>query len=166
MIRRQQKKQLKQIQVAVKQGLKDVRKALNQIRPGALDNYTLEASLKKMLKEYSDISHIKIDFNYHWGKVDFEKTTEDVIFRIIEESVTNSLRHGHATEVKISCTKSDKNYILLIQDNGMGTTHIKAGYGIIQMKERVAIIDGKISFNGNNGFSTKVAIPKEGSTND
>lgn len=35
-----------------------------------------------------------------------------------------------------------------------------------QMKERVAIIDGKISFNGNNGFSTKVAIPKEGSTND
>ncbi|WP_414671953.1 sensor histidine kinase, partial [Lactobacillus acetotolerans] len=89
--------QLKQIQVAVKQGLKDVRKALNQIRPGALDNYTLEASLKKMLKEYSDISHIKIDFNYHWGKVDFEKTTEDVIFRIIEESVTNSLRHGHAT---------------------------------------------------------------------
>ncbi|BAQ57874.1 two-component sensor kinase [Lactobacillus acetotolerans] len=160
------KKQLKQIQVAVKQGLKDVRKALNQIRPGALDNYTLEASLKKMLKEYSDISHIKIDFNYHWGKVDFEKTTEDVIFRIIEESVTNSLRHGHATEVKISCTKSDKNYILLIQDNGMGTTHIKAGYGIIQMKERVAIIDGKISFNGNNGFSTKVAIPKEGSTND
>lgn len=160
------KKQLKQIQVAVKQGLKDVRKALNQIRPGALDNYTLEASLKKMLKEYSDIFHIKIDFNYHWGKVDFEKTTEDVIFRIIEESVTNSLRHGHATEVKISCTKSDKNYISLIQDNGMGTTHIKAGYGIIQMKERVAIIDGKISFNGNNGFSTKVAIPKEGSTND
>lgn len=160
------KKQLKQIQVAVKQGLKDVRKALNQIRPGALDNYTLEASLKKMLKEYSDISHIKIDFNYHWGKVDFEKTTEDVIFRIIEESVTNSLRHGHATEVKISCIKNDKNYILLIQDNGTGTPHIKAGYGITQMKERVAIIDGKISFNGNNGFSTKVAIPKEGSTND
>ena len=160
------KKQLKQIQVAVKQGLKDVRKALNQIRPGALDNYTLEASLKKMLKEYSDISHIKIDFNYHWGKVDFEKTTEDVIFRIIEESVTNSLRHGHATEVKISCIKNDKNYILLIQDNGTGMPHIKAGYGITQMKERVAIIDGKISFNGNNGFSTKVAIPKEGSTND
>lgn len=161
------KKQLTKIQVAVKQGIKDVRKALNRIRPGALNNYTLEKSLTKMLNEYADISQIQIDFSYHWGTTDFEKTTEDVVFRIIEESITNSLRHGHASKVSITCNKNDKNfYQMIIKDNGCGTVNFKPGYGITQMKERVAIINGKISFNGNNGFTTKVEIPIEGDTDD
>lgn len=161
------KKQLIKIQVAVKQGIKDVRKALNRIRPGALTTYTLEESLKKMLKEYADISRIKINFSYHWGTTDFEKTTEDVVFRIIEESITNSLRHGHASEVNISCTKNDGNiYQMIIKDNGLGTSNFKPGYGITQMKERVAVINGTISFNGKNGFTTTVEIPIEEDSND
>lgn len=161
------KRQLTKIQVAVKQGIKDVRKAVNRIRPGALTNYTLEESLKKMLKEYADISRIEINFSYHWGSTDFEKTTEDVVFRIIEESITNSLRHGHASEVSIKCTKSESNiYQMIIKDNGLGATNFRPGYGITQMKERVAIINGKISFDGKNGFTTKVEIPIEGDTDD
>ena len=161
------KNQLEKIQIAVKQGIKDVRKALNRIRPGALNNYTLKESLKKMLKEYADISRIKIDFSYHWGSADFEKTTEDVVFRIIEESITNSLRHGHASQVSIACTKPDQNtYQMVIKDNGLGAKKIIPGYGITQMKERVAIINGKISFNGQNGFKIVVDIPVEDDSYD
>ncbi len=161
------KKQLVKIQTAVKEGIKDVRKALNRIRPGALNNYTLQESLKKMLKEYADISRIKIDFSYHWDSADFEKTTEDVVFRIIEEAITNSLRHGHASQVSIACTKPDqKTYQMIIKDNGTGAQKIVPGYGITQMKERVAIIDGKISFDGQNGFTIVVDIPAEGDMYD
>lgn len=161
------KKQLEKIQIAVKQGIKDVRKALNRIRPGALNNYTLKESLKKMLKEYADISRIKIDFSYHWGSADFEKTTEDVVFRIIEESITNSLRHGHASQVSIACTKPERNtYQMVIKDNGLGAKKIIPGYGITQMKERVAIINGKISFDGQNGFKIVVDIPVEDDSYD
>ena len=161
------KSQLEKIQIAVKQGIKDVRKALNRIRPGALNNYTLKESLKKMLKEYADISRIKIDFSYHWGSADFEKTTEDVVFRIIEESITNSLRHGHASQVSIACTKPNQNtYQMVIKDNGLGAKEIIPGYGITQMKERVAIINGKISFAGQNGFKIVVDIPVEDDSYD
>ena len=161
------KNQLEKIQIAVKQGIKDVRKALNRIRPGALNNYTLKESLKKMLKEYADISRIKIDFSYHWGSADFEKTTEDVVFRIIEESITNSLRHGHASQVSIACTKPEQNtYQMVIKDNGLGAKKIIPGYGITQMKERVAIINGKISFDGQNGFKIVVDIPVEDDSYD
>ncbi|WP_278956186.1 sensor histidine kinase [Lactobacillus apis] len=161
------KNQLEKIQIAVKQGIKDVRKALNRIRPGALNNYTLKESLKKMLKEYADISRIKIDFSYHWGSADFEKTTEDVVFRIIEESITNSLRHGHASQVSIACTKPERNtYQMVIKDNGLGAKKIIPGYGITQMKERVAIINGKISFDGQNGFKIVVDIPVEDDSYD
>ena len=161
------KNQLEKIQIAVKQGIKDVRKSLNRIRPGALNNYTLKESLKKMLKEYADISRIKIDFSYHWGSADFEKTTEDVVFRIIEESITNSLRHGHASQVSIACTKPNQNtYQMVIKDNGLGAKEIIPGYGITQMKERVAIINGKISFDGQNGFKIVVDIPVEDDSYD
>lgn len=62
-----------------------------------------------MLKEFSDLSHLQINFNYNWGTSEFEKTTEIVIFRVIEESITNALRHSHATEVDINCKLSESN---------------------------------------------------------
>lgn len=155
------KTQLDKISQAVKSGIKGVRKTLNQMRPGALSNYTLETSLRKMLEEYSDISRLKIHFNYQWQEPDFEKTTENVIFRIIEESITNSLRHGHASEVMIDCLESESAYFLQIQDNGTGAKEFKPGFGITQMRERVAIINGQMMIDSANGFKITVEIPKE-----
>lgn len=160
------KKQMQKISAAAKQGLKDVRKVLNQMRPGALKNYTLQASLTKMLKEYSDLSHVKIDFNYDWGKVTFAKTTENVIFRIIEETVTNSLRHGHASQIDINCEIIPHYYRMILHNNGKSIGHIKPGFGLTQMKERVAIIDGQIKFDGHDGFTTTVLIPRGESESD
>lgn len=156
------KTQLQKISAAIKQGIKEVRQVLNQLRPDALKSYTLASALNKMLKEYSDISHIKINFNYAWGDVDFQKTTENIIFRVIEETVTNSLRHGHATEIWIDCTSNDSLYILSIHNNGKSESNIKPGYGITQMKERLAIINGTVEFDGKKGFTTIVKFPKVG----
>ena len=74
------KTQLQKISIAVKQGIKEVRQVLNQMRPDALKSYTLESALSKMLNEYSDISHIKIKLDYEWGNANFQKTTENIIF--------------------------------------------------------------------------------------
>ena len=74
-----------------------------------------------------------------------EKTTENVIFHIIEESITNSLRHGHASAVMIDCLENEHAYLLQIQDNGTGAKNFKPGFGITQMRERVAIINGQMT---------------------
>lgn len=59
------------------------------------------------------------------------------------------------------------NYILLIQDNGIGNETIQYGFGLTQMKERLAIIGGHVQFSGSDGFKTLVRIPKlEGEEND
>lgn len=160
------KKQLQKVSVAVKQGLTDIRRTLNQIRPDALQNYTLEASIHKMLKEYSDLSHLKIDFSYNWGDVNFEKMTELAIFRVIEESVTNALRHGHADKVKVDCLLTDNAYEIKISNNGLTAKSVKAGYGITQMKERVAIINGKFKLETEPIFVVTVDIPREGANRD
>lgn len=153
------KKQLNSVSNVVREGIVDVRRSLNKMRPGALENRTLKDALEKMLAEYQELSHLKIILNYQWDNVDFDKTKEDVIFRVIQESVTNSLRHGRATEVQISML-NEKDYVLLIKDNGTGSEKIQYGFGLTQMTERLAIIGGRVQFSGENGFVTTIHIPK------
>lgn len=155
------KKQLSKVSKAVKQGLVDIRHTLNQIRPDALENYTLEASLKKMLQEFSDVSHLKINFTYQWGEVDFEKTTELVIFRVIEESVTNALRHGHASKVNVVCSLTQDSYEIKISNNGKPEKAVIPGYGLTQMKERLAVINGRMNVISNPVFTVIVSIPRK-----
>lgn len=154
------KKQLDVVSDVVRQGIKDVRGSLNKLRPGALEETSLKVALEKMLKEFEEVSKLKIEFYYEWDKADLEKTKEDIIFRIIQESITNALRHGKATEVEINMFNDDYRYMIIIQDNGTGCKNIKYGYGLKQMQERVAILDGKISFIGDNGFRTMVEFRK------
>lgn len=161
------KKQLNIVSNVVRQGIKDVRRSLYKLRPGALENRTLKDGLIKMIEEFQSVSNIKIDLYYEWDKLDLENTKEDIIFRIIQESITNALRHGHATEVEIQMYVEKEKYIIFIQDNGIGCTKIKEGYGLKQMRERIAIINGSVIFASDNGFRTMIELPKNrGEEND
>ena len=84
------KRQLDIVSDVVRQGIKDVRGSLNKLRPGALEETSLKVALEKMLKEFEEVSKLKIEFYYEWDKADLEKTKEDIVFRIIQESITNA----------------------------------------------------------------------------
>ena len=154
------KNQLKIVSDVVRQGIKDVRGSLNKLRPGALEETSLKVALEKMVKEFEEVSNLKIDLYYEWDKADLEKTKEDIIFRIIQESITNALRHGKASEVEINMFNDNYKYMIVIQDNGIGCEKIQYGYGLKQMQERVAILDGSIRFMGEDGFRTIVEFRK------
>ena len=153
------KKQLLIISKVVRQGIGDVRNSLNKLRPGALEEKGLRGAIENMIEEFANVSNLNVILDARVDNIDIEKTKEDILFRIIQESITNSLRHGNATEVKISLYELDNELCLDIQDNGSGCKEIHKGFGLTQMKERVAIINGTVSFNGDNGFLTCVRIP-------
>ena len=153
------KKQLLIISKVVRQGIGDVRNSLNKLRPGALEEKGLRGAIENMIEEFAGVSNLNVILDARVDNIDIEKTKEDILFRIIQESITNSLRHGNATEVKISLYELDNELCLDIQDNGSGCKEIHKGFGLTQMKERVAIINGTVSFNGDNGFLTCVRIP-------
>lgn len=154
------KSQLQAVSDVVREGIKDVRRSLNKLRPGALEDRTLKDALVKMIDEYQNLSKLHINLYYEWDRVDLENIKEDLIFRIIQESITNSLRHGHASEVDIDMFNTDDKYFIVIQDNGQGCETINYGYGLKQMSERVSILGGKITFHNANGFRTMIEIPK------
>lgn len=153
------KKQLMVISKVVRQGIVDVRNSLNKLRPGALEQHGFKGAIENMIEEFTSISDLTISLDYRLDKVDFENTKEDILFRVIQESVTNAVRHGDATHIDISLYIEDNNLYLKIQDNGQGCEEIHYGFGLKQMKERLGMINGKVAYDGHHGFLTIVTIP-------
>lgn len=153
------KKQLMVISKVVRQGIVDVRNSLNKLRPGALEQHGFKGAIENMIEEFTSVSDLTISLDYRLDKVDFENTKEDILFRVIQESVTNAVRHGDATHIDISLYIEDNNLYLKIQDSGQGCEEIHYGFGLKQMKERLGMINGKVAYDGHHGFLTIVTIP-------
>ena len=99
------KAQLKIISKAIRKGMKDVRNSLNKMRPDFLQQYRLKEAIEKMKEEISDVTDLKINLNYQIDETGFDTKIEDILFRVIQESITNSIRHGLATVVDIDIYK-------------------------------------------------------------
>jgi signal transduction histidine kinase len=86
---------------------------------------------------------------------------KNTIYRICQEALTNSLRHGKATNVSIILRLSDDMISLYIIDDGVGCKNIKKSIGLSNMENRVMELGGKISFgsDGEKGFNINVDFP-------
>lgn len=153
------KAQLKIISKAIRKGMKDVRNSLNKMRPDFLQQYRLKEAIEKMKEEISDVTDLKINLNYQIDETGFDTKIEDILFRVIQESITNSIRHGLAIVVDIDIYKENNLLCLKIKDNGKGCKAINYGFGLKQMVERVSQIRGDINFYSENGFTTEIKIP-------
>ena len=159
------KEQLNNVSVVVRDGIRDVRGSLNKMRPGALENNTLREALIKIIREYEAISNLEIHLRYEWDNIDLDIAKEDIVFRVIQESITNSVRHGHAKTIWIELLE-EESYVMTIQDDGIGFDELHYGYGLKQMQERLMIIGGSVHFENRDGFYTHIEIPKIGGRHD
>ena len=159
------KEQLNNVSVVVRDGIRDVRGSLNKMRPGALENNTLKEALIKIIREYEAISNLEIHLCYEWDNIDLDIAKEDIVFRVIQESITNSVRHGHAKTIWIELLEKE-TYVMTIQDDGIGFDELHYGYGLKQMQERLMIIGGSVRFENRDGFYTHIEIPKIGGRHD
>lgn len=154
------KKQLQLVSQVVREGIGDVRNSLEKLRPGALEQSGLKGALQKMILEFTQLSEgLQIDLDYDMDGVNFDVAKEDALFRVVQESITNSIRHGAASWISIHFYIEDDNLMLKIEDNGFGASSIQPGYGLTQMKERIAAIHGSIHFDGSDGFITFIQVP-------
>ncbi|MFH0579861.1 sensor histidine kinase [Streptococcus mitis] len=160
------KEQLNNVSVVVRDGIRDVRGSLNKLRPGALENNTLKEALIKIIREYEAISNLEIHLLYKWDNIDLDIAKEDIVFRVIQESITNSVRHGHAKTIWIELLEEEEAYVMTIQDDGVGFDELHYGYGLKQMQERLMIIGGSVRFENRDGFYTHIKIPKIGGRHD
>lgn len=153
------KNQLRVIADVTRQGIKDVRRSVKALRPDALEQLKLEKAILQVIDEMNKVTHAKIAFINEAGNLDFQEDEEETIYRIVQESITNAIRHGQATKIEIVIKRVYNVIRIVIQDNGIGCKEIESGFGLRHMSERVALLNGTLTYSGDTGFLLIAEIP-------
>jgi two-component system, NarL family, sensor histidine kinase LiaS len=155
-------KQLKMVEEMIHQSQLEMRALLLHLRPVALKGKSLQEGIEELLIELRQ----KVTMNIKWKVEPFplDKGVEDHLFRILQESVSNTLRHAKAEELEVLLIKRDDKVIMRVVDDGVGFSveETKAGsYGLQNMHERAGEIGGtlKIVSVENKGTRLEVKVP-------
>ena len=156
------KKPLLQVERMVQQAQLEMRALLLHLRPAALNNKSIAEGLEELLVELKE--KVLFDIRYRLEDVSLSKGAEDHLFRIAQETLSNTLRHANATEVDVLFVQRDGLAILRVQDNGIGFKEDdgKTGsYGLQNVKERAIEIGAtcKIVSVPSQGTIVEVKLP-------
>jgi PAS domain S-box-containing protein len=139
-----------------------VRRIASELRPIALDALGLSETIEMQARQFQERTGIGVQCDCTLENVDLSQEQSTAAFRILQEALTNILRHAQATTVNIQMKQEDGEFILTIRDNGRGITDDeKSGQrtlGLLGMRERAHLIGGKIEITGSDGKGTVVIV--------
>lgn len=154
--------EIRDLKVMVRSALYEVRRIIYDLRPMALDDLGLVPTLKKYLlttEEYHKTTPIQ--FNYSGELIRLPTKYEVALFRLIQESVQNALKHAKASMIRVNLDITKTMAKATIKDDGQGfdlnQTKMQS-FGILGMKERVDLLDGELFIDSSIGTGTKVVI--------
>ncbi|MDA9469352.1 sensor histidine kinase [Bradyrhizobium sp. CCBAU 53415] len=143
--------------------METLRGALFRLRPPDVDELGLVASLEGLVSGWNGRSRGQTRFDIRFDGA-FESVPASVsanLYRIVQEALTNAAKHAGANKVSLHLTMADSEIALAIEDDGrQNEAAVKSGMGLLGMRERVAALRGRLSFEtGPNGSAIRVFIP-------
>lgn len=133
-----------------------------ELRPGILDDLGLVEAVESQAQEFQDRSGIPTSFNSTLDTIPLNHDQSVAVFRIVQEALTNILRHANATRVEISADEHAAEFVLKIRDNGSGITDEAKSQplslGLLGMQERAHLVGGTIDIHGDAGKGTTVTL--------
>jgi len=143
--------------------IKTSRRIMNNLRPEALDVLGLIESFRIFINSFQERYKINCIFITEMDKLELELQSAVALFRILQESLNNIAKHAMATKVKVKLGYANSDLLFFeIIDNGIGFNvdekRNAESYGMIGMKERVFLVDGKFSITSKIGKGTKIRI--------
>ncbi|SKB92695.1 Signal transduction histidine kinase [Lachnospiraceae bacterium] len=153
------KKQMQAIEEVARAGITDVRQSVRALRPDVLENNKLEDALKKIVNDMRASTGVDIKYENLAHLEGMSEDEEDTVYRIFQESITNSIRHGKATRIECFMRREENYLHITISDNGIGCKDVTQGFGLHHMQERLNLLQGELNYSGENGFVVDVKIP-------
>jgi signal transduction histidine kinase len=157
--------QVQGIRKLTAQTLQEVRRLAAHLRPSALDDLGLISALEGYIYDYAGKSGITVDFQHHnVEEVRLPHDMEIVLYRVVQESLTNVLRHAQASQVQVMIRREYKSIQLSVVDNGRGfdVAHVLAdkerGLGLLGMQERIELLGGTLVLDSTPGHGSRVEI--------
>lgn len=151
--------------------LDGVRQLVRGLRPSVLDDVGLEAALQKLVRDQHQPGDVEVDLLVDMGKVQWSGDMETGVYRLVQEALTNALKHSGASRVAI-CVKAQAGIAVVeIRDNGLGFDAKKAlrgevghgPFGLWSMRERVELLGGEFHLESSpgNGCRILARVPLE-----
>lgn len=156
------KKQLNTVEIIINDSQAEMRALLLHLRPINLEGKRLKTGIEQLLRELQ--TKVKIDLSWDVADLSLKSGIEDHLFRIVQELLSNTLRHAKANSLEVYLKRVDNSVLLRLVDDGVGFDPDKTmvgSYGLTNIRERVSGMGGTckiISFKGK-GSSIEIRIP-------
>jgi signal transduction histidine kinase len=137
--------------------MQDVRRLAVQLRPAVLDDFGLVAALERLTETFAEQTGIRVDFHSALGEKRLPGEVETALYRVVQESLTNIVKHASARRVSISIARRDSAVAAVIEDDGDGFDPRivrEGGVGLLGMRERLALLDGRVELESRPGAGT------------
>ena len=136
------------------------RRIASDLRPMMLDDLGLAPATEWLVHDFERRTGIVCELAIALPEIDIPREMATSVFRILQESLTNVTKHARATHAEITLDTEDGMLVLTINDNGRGFDtagpRVPQSYGLIGMRERVALLGGQIRVNSVSGEGTVV----------
>lgn len=155
-VNRETAEQIKLVHSIIDEAQSEMRALLLHLRPVKLDGRSLKRAIESLLKELS--SKIAVKINYEIDDIKLTEVVEDHLFRMIQELLSNVLRHSEAKELEVYLKKTENFYRLRFIDDGKGfdiDQKRDGALGLTNIKERIESLGGNFHL---------VSIPDEGTS--
>ncbi len=141
--------------------LQDVRRLALELRPKALDDFGLVPALERLTESFAEQTGIAVDLEARLAGERLPSEVETALYRIVQEALTNVVKHARAERVSILLTRKDGSVAAVIEDDGQGFSPASAGadgLGLAGMRERVGLLDGRLAIESAEGAGTTLVV--------
>lgn len=146
----------------INETIETVHNVSEDLRPGILDDFGLAAAIEWQAEEFQKRAGVECRTSLPPDEFDLSKETSTNLFRIVQESLTNIIRHANATEVEIKLSEKEAILVLEILDNGKGISDAAItnpkSFGLIGIRERVHSLDGEVDIVGTPDEGTRIIV--------
>jgi signal transduction histidine kinase len=141
--------------------LQDVRRLAVELRPSALDDFGLEPALRRLGQSVREAAHLDVQVEARLGSQRLPADVETALYRIVQEALTNVVKHAGAQHVSIVVTRKPASVLVMIEDDGRGFDPARTradGLGLTGMTERVELLDGSFQIDAGPGAGTTLIV--------
>src|SRR3990172_359067 len=158
----EQSAKVHEIERTVNRVIRTVRRISTELRPGILDELGVVAAIEWMAKDFQNRTGIGCQVTIQAVDKISDTARATAIFRIVQEALTNVMRHAAASQVNVSLEKKDDTLIVKVRDNGIGIMEgwisDSKSHGLIGVRERVLLLGGETVISGKPGEGTLVRV--------
>jgi signal transduction histidine kinase len=146
---------------SARSGLQEVRQALRQLRVGAERPVAFLNRLHQLCRTFERATAVRVELSGAQTPDALAPHVELVLYRMVQEGLTNAFLHGKATRVSVGLDLDDEALTVHLADNGSGAEDVSEGIGLTGMRERLAAFGGVLDYEGGgHGFTVWARIPR------